>query len=342
MTNATSGVEPPPAAVVRQMVNGFMLTQALAVAAELDIASHVASEPQSASRLARLTGSNEDALFRLLRYLASFGVFAIGDDRLVTNTPLSETLCGDRPDSVRNWAILGGRTYRWRVAGNLRHTIRTGEPAFSATFGALQWDYLAEHPEDGAQFNATMAEMSATTIPALTAAYDFSGAGTIVDVGGGTGGTLAGILEVSPDARGVLFDLPEVIEQGKAMLESRGLSHRVRCVAGNFFEGVPGGGDLYILRAILHDWNDEKAGAILRSCHASMRPDTRLLLNEGIFPDDDSPSLFRFGDLLMMVMLGGRERTREEFRTLLASSGFDLERVVPTESPLHIIEAIRR
>jgi hypothetical protein len=342
MTSAGSGAQPPPAAVMRQMVNSFMLTQALAVSAELGIADHVSSKSLSTASLARITDSSEDALFRLLRYLASFGVFSIGDDGLVTNTRISETLRSDRPDSVRNWAMLGGATFRWQVCGNLRHTIRTGEPAFPATFGSRQWEYFAEHPEDGAQFNATMAEMSNATIPALVAAYDFSGAATIVDVGGGTGGTLAGILEANPDARGILFDLPEVVAQGRAMLEARGLSDRVECLAGSFFEVVPDGGDLYLLRAILHDWDDERAGAILRSCHAAMRPGTRLLLNEGVFPDDETPSLFRFGDILMMVMLGGRERTQEEFRTLLGTCGFEVQRFVPTQSPLHIVEAVRQ
>jgi SAM-dependent methyltransferase len=327
---------------MREMVNGFMLTQALAVVAELGIADYIASRPLAVAELARTSGSNEDALFRLIRYLAGFGIFAMDDDRRVSNTPLSRTLRTEAAGTVRNWAMLAGRSFRWSVTGNLMHTVRTGEPAFAATLGAPQWDYLAEHPEDGNQFNATMAELSTTMIPALIAAYDFADASVVVDVGGGTGATLAGILEANPAASGILFDLAEVVDKGRTLLAERGLEERVRCVAGDFFRAVPEGGDLYLLRAVLHDWSDADAAAILKRCHAAMKPGTRLLLNEGIFPDDDAPSLFRFGDVLMMVMLGGRERTRAEFRSLLASCGFDLRQVVPTASPLHVIEAVRR
>jgi hypothetical protein len=245
------------------------------------------------------------------------------------------------PGSVRDYAVLVGEPMVWRSWGGILHSLRTGKPAFDHTFGAPLFEYLAAHPEEARVFDAAMTGRSAAENAAVLAAYDFSGAGTVVDVGGGQGALLAAILEANPRTRGVLFDRPHVVAAARPRLEAAGLAPgRFDLVEGDFFGAVPAGGDIYVLKRIIHDWDDGRARSILRNCRAALSEAGRLLLVELVVPPGNEPSDAKLLDLLMLVYAGGRERTEAEYRDLLASAGFELARVVPTASNVSLVEAV--
>ena len=228
--------------------------------------------------------------------------------------------------------------WQYEAWGKLLHSIQTGEPAFEKIHGMPLFEFLARHPDKGRLFDAAMTGVHGRETTAMLESYDFSGIGTLADVGGGNGEVLSSILKAYPNMRGILFDLPAVAERTRANIEAAGLTDRCRVVAGSFFASVPAGADAYLLRHIIHDWDDEKSLTILRNCRTAMGEAGKLLVVEGIVPPGNEPSVSKFFDLAMMVVPGGMERTEEEYRRLFEAAGFRLKRVAPTTSWVSVIE----
>lgn len=322
-----------------QYVTGFWMSRALYVLAKLGIPDLLQSGPKSVEELAQATETHAPSLYRLLRALASNGLVKIEDDGRLALTPLSETLVTDAPGSVRWFIISELGQEHYPAWGNLMHSVKTGEIAFDNHFGADIWKYFAQNPEDAAVFNNSMSGMTAVANEAIMSRYDFSPFNTIVDIGGGHGGLITSILKQNPQAKGVLFDAEVVIEGARPRLEAAGVSDRCEAVSGDFFKAVPGGGDAYVMKWIIHDWEDEKAITILKNCRSQMKPNGRLIIVDCVVPENNEPDFSKTFDLNMMVMTGGKERTAAEFSQLLEAAGFKLLRVIPTDVPPSIVEA---
>ena len=332
----------PPTTSLLQKVTGTWVAQAISVVAKLGTADVLADGPKGADQLAEAAHVHAPSLYRVLRTLASVGIFAEGNDGRFRLTPLAEPLRSDAPGSLRSFAIMLGEEWHWRPWGHLLHSVTTGQPAFEHAYGTEFFDYLAGQPEAAAIFDAAMTSRSNQDNDAVPAAYDFSGIRTVVDVGGGRGSFLASILRANPEMRGILFDQPHVLAGARQLVETAGLGGRCDLVAGDFFESVVDGGDAYILKKVIHDWDDDRAVQILERCREAMPADGRLLLVETVIPPGNDPSFGKLLDLHMLVWTGGKERTEAEYRVLLATAGFGLTRIVPTGSPVSVIEAIRR
>lgn len=331
---------PPPQVVVQQMINGFRTTQMLYVAARLGIADLLADDPRSVDELAEAASANAGALYRILRGLAAFGVFTEVAPRQFGLTPQAELLRAGHPNSLRPLAIFMGEE-PYRAWGDLLHTAHTGETAFDHVYGEPHFTWLAHHPEASATFNASMSGGSQRAASSILPAYDFAAAETIVDVGGGEGALLAAILRANPGPRGVLFDLDHVVAEARPALAAAGLAERCVTVAGDFFTTPPPAGDLYLLKNIIHDWDDARSLAILRNCAVAMPPGARIVLIELLIEPGNAPSLAKSLDLQMLVMNGGRQRTEEEYRQLYAAAGLRLTRVIPTASEFSLVEGER-
>jgi ubiquinone/menaquinone biosynthesis C-methylase UbiE len=276
-----------------------------------------------------------------LRALASLGVFAETELNHFTLTPLAACLQSDVPDSFRAFVIMLGEE-QYRAWGEFMHSVQTGDSSFEHIYGMNLFEYLAQNPESAKIFDESMTNASVVESAALAASYDFSSIQTLVDVAGGEGHLIASILKSNPTLKGVLFDQPYVIERAKRFLEAEGVLERCHLAAGNFFESVPEGGDAYILKYIIHDWDDERAIAILKQCHKVMPDNGKLLVAEKVIPPGNQPFMGKFFDLHMLVMTpGGRERTEAEYRALFEKAGFKLTRIVPTQREVSIIEGIR-
>jgi hypothetical protein len=323
------------------MITGFTVSQAIFVAAKLDVAEHLTAGPVPVDRLARKTGADPDALYRLLRALASVGVFTETAPRRFGNTPMSECLRPGVPNSQHAGALMVSDLC-YPSFGELRSCVETGRPGFDRIFGAPVFDHLAEHPEQGRGFDQAMTSIHGAETPAMLEAYDFAGLQTIVDVGGGNGSTLIEVLASAPRARGIVFDLPGVVARAASTIRAAGLDGRCRGEAGSFFESVPQGADAYILRHIIHDWDDAKSIEILRRCREAMAPAGKVLVVESVIPPGDEPHPGKWLDLIMLAVPGGRERTRSEYEALMAAAGLKLERVVATRSPVSVLEAVAR
>jgi cyclopropane fatty-acyl-phospholipid synthase-like methyltransferase len=269
----------------------------------------------------------------------SVGVLSSADGERFAQTPLSETLVTDAPGSLRWFAVSELGQEHYPAWGNLMHSVKTGEIAFDNFFGVDVWKYFQQNPEDAAVFNNSMSNVTAAANEAITSLYDFSQFETIVDVGGGHGGLITSILKQNPGVKGVLFDAAEVIAGARPKIEAAGLADRIETVAGDFFKSVPAGGDAYIMKWIIHDWDDEKSNTILRNCRRQMTENGKLILVDCVVPQTNEPHFSKFIDLNMLVMTGGKERTEREFAQLLDAAGFKLLRVIPTELPTSIIEA---
>ena len=326
-------------------ITGTWVSRAIYAAAKLRIADHLAAGPRSAGEIADTVGVAPRPLYRLLRALADAGVFAQQADGRFRLNPAAELLREDGADSMWAVAIMLGEEQD-RCWGDLLETLRTGEPAFERLFGRPIFDYLAEHPEQARIFDAAMTGFSGRETRAILDAYDLSGVGTLADIGGGAGSKLAGILGRYPTLRGLLFDLPHVVERARPMLEAAGLSERCDVQGGDFFERAPAGADVYMLGHIIHDWDDARAGRILDNLRRAMSSGARLLLVEYVLPDvgatssGDGASTGKWLDLHMMVAAGGLERTEAEYRRLFAAHGFRLTRVVPTAGDVSVIEGV--
>jgi len=323
---------------LRQLIGGFRISQAIGVAAELGIADLLANGPRSSSELAQATGSHPRALYRLLRALASIGIFTEVEPERFGLTPMAEVLQTDAPGSQRDTARYTASDVMWPAWGQLGYSIRTGETAFQHVHGLDVWDYRRQHPTADAIFNSALTSGSSLQAAAIAAAYDFSGFGTLMDVAGGHGLLLTTILSANPTLRGILAEQPHVVASARPIVEQSGVADRCTVVEVDFFASVPSGADAYILKWIIHDWGDERALAILKNCREAMGQDGTLLLAEVVIPPGDTPSPGKFGDLQMMVGPGGQERTEQEFRALFEAAGFRLTRIVPTRSPLSVIE----
>ena len=332
--------DPAPLTQLFQMIAGYWTTQTIYVAAKLGIADLIAETPKTADELAQATKTKAHApsLRRLLLMLSSLGIFAQDTAGRFRSTPLGGLLRRDHPQSQCSLAIMFGSAFLWKPWGELCETIVSGQPAFDRMYGVPLFDYLSTHPEDAAIFNDAMTSISAQVIPAIIAAYDFSRFERIVDVGGGHGAVLHAILSANPGLHGVLADLPAVVA-GATALKSEPIARRCSALGTNFFESVPDGADCYLMKRILHDWNDEDALRILRNCRRAIRPNGTLVLIESVLKGPNQPDPGRARDLYMLALLGGQERTEADFATLLRKAGFSITRVIPTSDPASIVES---
>lgn len=330
--------DPPKAAEFIQVIWGFMASQSLHVAAKLGIADVLSNGPMTPHEVAGACSAKEYPLRRLLRYLTAVGVLMEDERGRFSCTALGDLLRTDHPQSVRDIAIMYGEPFWWRSWGDLYQTVKTGQPAFDRVHGQPFFEYLAHSPADSAVFNAGMTSGTKVDVENLVAAYDFSPFAKIVDVGGGHGGLLRALLERYPNCTGVLCDLPGVIAGAREM-ERSAVATRCEVVPADMFQSVPSGGDAYILKRILHDWNDAEATQILESCRRAVVPGGRVLVMELVVKPSNQPDAAKWMDLNMLVMLTGRERTEAEFADLYARAGFRLTRVVPT-TRLSIVEGI--
>jgi hypothetical protein len=324
--------ELPPPVQMMHMLLGRWVSQAIGAAAKLGIADHLASGPKSASELAQLCKAHGPSIGRLLRALASLGVFTEQEEGRFANTPLSDTLRADVFGSARPFALMVNHEAHIKAWLGLDYSVETGHCGFEKIHGAKPWDWLARNPEFGRIFDDAMTSFSGMIGPAIVQAYDFSGIGTLVDVGGGHGMLLASIVANNPSVRGVLFDQPHVVDGAMTDLEK---------VGGDFFVEVPAA-DAYILKNVIHDWNDADAVRILRTIHEASKPGARLLLVEAVIKAGNEPDLGKIVDIEMLVLTsGGRERNAQEHAQILRDGGFELKRIIPTLAPVCILEAVR-
>jgi hypothetical protein len=323
------------------MGTAYWLSRLVSTAAEIRIADHLAGGSKSSADLAAATETHPRSMHRFLRTLASFGIVTQLEDGTFALTTLGEALKSDAPGSARATILSMGGPWAFSSFGEFQYSLRTGKTAMEKVFGMPIFDYLAQHPEEAAQFSEAMVGIHGPEPPTVAEAYDFSGAGTIVDVGGATGNMLAAILTKYPQPRGILFDRPHVVTEAPALLKARGVESRVSIEHGNFFDGVPAGGDVYILSHIIHDWSEEQCLTILGHCRKAMEttPGARLLIVEFVLPEGNTPHFGKLLDMVMLTIPGGEERTAAEYGTLLGAAGLKLTRVIPTASDVSIVEA---
>jgi hypothetical protein len=321
-----------------QLTSGYRLTQALYVVAKLEIADRLVAGPRDVDSLAREVGAHPDRLFRVLRALASFGVFSMDAERRFGLAPVGECLRSDRPGSLAAFATFQGEE-PYRAFGELLHTVRTGETAFDHLYGMGQFDYLAQHPDASALFHRTMAGTFAAVDDPFEGC-DLRDRHVVVDIGGGQGVLLAAVLRRYPSLKGILFDLPEAVTDATAYLESCGVKNRCDVRTGSAFESVPSGGDVYVMSRILHDWPDEKALQLLRNCRKAIPDEGLLLLREAVLGEGVPPPARAQLDLIMMAVPGGRERTEAEWRELLDRAGFVLQKVLAGQRSQELILAV--
>ena len=338
--NDSRSHDPAAATTLRQLIMGFRATQLIHVAAKLDIADHLRLGPQTPHQLAPVVGAEPRSLLRLLRALASLGIFAETAAGAFELTPSAQLLRSDVPGSLRGIAQLFGEEWLWSAYGRSLYSVRTGHPAFKQVHGQPLYDYLRHTPAAAEQFHDAMSSFSAQESSAILAAYDFSEANTVVDVGGGHGELVAALLRRHPRLSGIVFDLPEVIAGASHLLADAGVAARATCVAGDFLTDIPSGGDAYLLKSVLHNWDDGTVVSILRRCREAMADHSRLLVIERVVPPGNGESEAKLFDINMLVVAGGQERTETEYRMLFQVAGFELARVIPTASPLSLIEAL--
>jgi O-methyltransferase domain/Dimerisation domain len=331
------GALPPPMALV-QMMTGYWVSQSLYVAAKLGVADLLANGPRTVEDLAKATDADSRSLGRVLRALASVGVFTEANRGEYALTPLASLLRTGTPDSMHALAIMYAEE-QYRAWGDILHSVRTGKTAFDQQFGMTYFSYLAQHPDADRVFNQAMSGWTTQLVSAVIDAYDFSPFSTIVDIGGSYGTLMAGILRNNQSARGILFDQPHVVAVADKHLALAGVGQRCETAGGDFFEEVPTGGDAYLLAQILHDWDDDRCVTILRHCRRAMPMHGKLLVIELVLPDGEEPSFSKWLDLHMLVLLGARERTAEEYKALFNSAGFELARITDTRAGPSVIEA---
>jgi len=329
----------PPHAQLVQMAMAHWVSRIVYVAAKLSLADHLTKGPKSADELARPTGTHAPSLYRLMRTLANLGILTEDVTHTFALTPLGDALKTGAPGSARATILTIASDWWSRGFGHLLYSVETGKSGFEKSLGMPVFDWLARNPEEASLFSETMIGVHGAEPPAVAAAYDFSGLTTIVDVGGATGHLLTTILNHYPGSRGILFDLPHVVRDAPPLIQARGLAECVTIEAGNFFERVPGGGDAYLLSHIIHDWTEEQCLTIFSNCRRAMNPGSRLLIIEMVLPAGDTPHPGKMLDMMMLVGPGGQERTEQEYGTLLSKAGLRLTRVVPTESPVSVVEA---
>ncbi len=345
MTTTTREPTADPRPVIGQLLFGFFPTQVLHVAAVLGIADLLVDGPRSTAQLADDTGSDEPSLYRLLRALACFGVLDEVEPGTFGHGRYADGLVTDSPRSMRHLVLLFAEREVWRSWGELDESIRSGAPAWDRIVGMSAFEYMAANPSSQAMFNQAMSEGTRNTAAGLAESGVMARFSSVVDVGGGDGTLLSAVLAAHPDLQGTVFDTEDGLTGAADRLAAAGLGDRARTVAGDFFASVPGGADAYLIKSVIHDWNDERATTILATVRAAMPPDGTLLMIEPIMPDTPAGSpdvmMMVMSDLNMMVCTGGKERTEAEFRDLLAGAGFELRSITPVPAPTNfsIIEA---
>jgi hypothetical protein len=330
----------PPGPSVLDLITSGWVAQGVYTVTKLGIVEALRDGPQTADAIAERVGADPDAVYRLMRMLASRGIFTSQGKRRFALAPMGKALLADAPDSMRGYVLFAGDPLHWEHWGQLSRSVVTGKCAIEEVRGKPIFEWLEDVPELAAVFNDGMTSISKMETPLVVSAYDFSSFGMIVDVGGGHGLLLSEILRQAQDSKGVLFDAESVVEGAPAVLESAGVSNRCSAVAGSFFESVPAGGDAYVLKHIIHDWDDEKAVQILRNVRTAMNPGAKVLIVEAVVPDDDREHLSKLLDLEMLVAATGRERTEAEYAELLRQAGFRHTRTVGTVGPASIVEAV--
>lgn len=333
---------PTPSQLLLQLSTGYMPSACLYAAAQLKIADAISESPKSTVDLARLAGGvNEGALYRALRALAGVGVFTEVAPRTFANTPASDLLRQGVPGSVRDIVLWLTNPLHLRVFGEFDHSIATGGTAIKKLTGHEAFEYFGQDAPTAAVFHAAMTNFSSLFLEPVVTAYDFGSLGTLADIGGGHGYLLTAILQKHPGLRGIVFDLPDVVKGAQPRIDSLGLGSRCEAAGGSFFERVPAA-DTYMMKSIIHDWTDDKAVEILRNCAASMRsPAGKVLLIELMVNAGNEGDMAKWIDLEMLTMAGGKERTEAEFAALFTKAGLRLERVVRTQSPYCVIEAVK-
>jgi hypothetical protein len=326
---------------VMQLAGGFLLSSALYAATKLEIPDLLAQGARPVAELAAAAGCNPDALYRLLRALASVGVFTETADRAFGPTPVSQLLVSGAPGSIKESVLWMDNRFHFHVWAELLYSVQTGRPAVEHLYGKPAFEVFGAMPDVAHDFNTAMTCMSRQLAPAILDAYDFSGIDTLMDVAGGHGFILCEILSQYPALKGILFDVPSVVEDPKCAKCLLNVNHRCRTIAGNFFEHIPAGADAYYMQHIIHDWDDEPALKILGHCRQALQgqPKGKLLVVDSVIPEDSSPHFGKLLDLEMLLMPGGRERTEKEFRALFAKAGFEITRVLPTRRSDSVIEA---
>jgi hypothetical protein len=341
----TKSENPPtnPATSLMQLVTAFKVSRAIFVATDLGIPDLLAPGPQTIFELAAATKAHLPSLGRLMRALCTFGIFTETDPDRFDLAPMGRLLRSGVPGSMRARVLFNAGDTGWRVWGDLMFSVQTGEAAFEHVLGMETFDYWASHPEEAAIHDESMAATSALVAGSVLDCYDFSAFRTIVDVGGGTGLLLAEILAAHPKLRGILFDLPHVVAGAREIIKSRKVLDRSLIKSGSFFDSVPQGSDCYLLKYVIHDWDDTRAETILANCRKAMKASATLLIIDHVLPDRPEQGHLTPGYIMDLEMLlrtpGGRERTEQDFRALLSRAGFELKRVLPTVSPLSIVEA---
>jgi hypothetical protein len=340
MTTLADAPSATPYVAVLDMVFAAWNAVCISAAADLGVADHLESGPKTIAELAALTNVHEDSLYRLLRALAGVGIFHEGENRTFSQTPRSDVLRTHAKPSLRHAAPSLLDPWQFNSIQAIRSTLANGRTGTRNAFGAELFQYLGSHPEQAASFNRCMTDLSAGDTPAVLGVYDFSGFEHIVDVAGGVGGMLAGILESAPALRGTLFDQASVIDQARADRILEHLGRRCDMAAGDFFEAVPAGADAYIMKHIIHDWDDARASKILQNCRSVMKPGGRILVVDRVIGPPNTMDPKKFFDVAMMLMPGGRERTEAEWHTLFSAAGLRVARIVDTPGPLSIIEGV--
>jgi hypothetical protein len=337
---STNAATLPPHVQLIQMATGCWVSRIVYMAAELGLADRLADGPRSAADLAAPIDMHERSLHRLMRTLAGFGILTEETPGQFGLTPLGHAMRTGAPGAAHATILTMAGQWAWRVWEEFPHSLATGGTAMEKALGMPIFDYLAAHPVEASRFSEAMVGIHGAEPAAVADAYDFSDATTFVDIGGATGHLLTTVLAGNPMLRGVLFDRPHVVKDAPALIAQRGLTDRVTIEEGDFFERVPSGGDIYLMSHIIHDWSEEQCLTILGNCRAAMGPGSRLLIVEFVLPDGDEPHFGKLADMVMLALPGGEERTAEEYRTLLDKAGFRMTRVVPTATPVSVVEAV--
>jgi hypothetical protein len=321
---------------------GYMPSICLNVVARLSVAEQLRDRPVPVEDIAGRCGANPDALYRVMRALCAVGIFQESAPRTFVQSPASDFLRADHPQTLRPFAMFFPDPLHFRCYANLMHSVKTGETTAVPTLGMDVFDYFRQHPEESRVFNEAMVNVTRSLLPAVLEAYDFSDSRIVVDVGGGQGSVVALLLQNYPEMRGVLFDMDYVVAEARPYLEAAGVLDRCQIVAGSFFESVPSGGDTYVLKNIIHDWDDGQSLKILQNIRTALEGQQRgkVLLLEMVLTPGNEPHMAKWADIEMLALPGGRERTEQEYRDLFGRAGFRLNRIVSTASPSSVIEAL--
>ena len=342
MTKAAAHHAPTPGDHVLQISAGYIASICLNVAVELGIADRISAAPRAVSDLAQETETNEDALYRILRLLASVGVFVEAAPRAFAHTPASETLRSGAPGSMRDLVRWWCDPFHFRIYAELMHSVKTGQTCAEKVTLKPLFEYFPTDPRESEVFNHAMTSFSSVEVPAALEVYDFSGIGTLVDIAGGHGQMICTVLQKYPQMRGILTDLDHVLAGAAQAIRRAGLEDRCTLQTCDFFHSAPAGGDAYIMKHIIHDWDDPRALTILRNIHIAMgEKKGKVILLEMVLPPGNDPHPAKFLDIEMLTMVSGRERSEADFAELFQRAGFKLTRIVPTRMPISVIEAVK-